>query len=122
MFDGWEDHGRDALWAPACDSLSCKDLSTSFVHADQHTNGANECVWYDTQGALQHDTCALPLYRFEATESYSKFKGAGFVLRPGATPIQCGKSGDSGGNCAPRGQPINWCASPSVRELVTATS
>ena len=55
------------------------DLSCSLLHQGQHNPEAGPQ--------------SLPIYS----------AGAGFILRPGATPVLCGKAGDSAGQCG------RWC-------------
>ena len=56
-----------------------QDISTSLLHAGQHNPDAGRQT--------------MPIYH----------AGSGFIFRPGATPIKCGKAGDSGGHCG------GWC-------------
>ena len=60
--------------------------------------------------------CHHPLFLQDARPSDELF-GAGFVLRPKFTPIECGKAGDSGGHCR-----FSWCTSPAPTEVVTPES
>ena len=66
------------------------DISTSLLHAGQHNPAASRQT--------------LPIY-----VSY-----AGFIFRPGATPIKCGKAGDSGGHCG------WWCPHIDADEVLPA--
>lgn len=75
------------------------DQSCSIIHAGQHAPGR--------LGQL------IPLYNPN---------GAGLVFRPQATPIKCGKGGDSGGHCDSDPQSQNWCPSVNPTEQVTASS
>jgi len=71
-FDGWEQHDRP--WrAPG-------DISCSIIHAGQHK-------------------ARVPNMRHPI---YGSGEQGGLILRPGHTPIGCGKGGDSGGHCGER--------------------
>ena len=73
-----------------------EDISCSLIYAAQHSA--------PTGWAAQ-----LPL--FSGGQA-----GGGIILRPGATPIACGKAGDAGGHCGHAG----WCPPIDKDEKITA--
>ena len=96
QLEGWDMLGAAGLMVHVLDSWedqekpwrskdAGKDLASSIVHAGQHGAGG-----------------VMPIYRGG---------GAGFILRPGATPIKCGNGGETG-----RGECQGWCPSISVTE------
>jgi len=64
------------------------DISTSLLHAGQHNPTAGRQT--------------MPIFH----------AGAGFIFKPGSTPIACGKGGDSGGHCG------GWCPHISPNEIL----
>ena len=72
-------HSFDGWESPEETWHTKSDLSCSLLHQGQHNPEAGPQ--------------SLPIYS----------AGAGFILRPGATPLLCGKAGDSAGQCG------RWC-------------
>ena len=55
---------------------------------------------------------------FTDSNAGGAYSGTGMILRPGASPLECGKAGDAGGHCNGR----NWCPPLSSQEEVTYES
>lgn len=103
VFDGYENH--EALW-----EAREPDISSSLVFAAQHAPSE----WMsDTCWGTKEDERACHHPMFTDTNAGDAFAGAGLILRPGATPLKCGKAGDSGGHCS------SFCPSLPPNEDVT---
>ena len=100
----YEDHGN--LW------VARQDISCSLVYAAQHAPSKytrSVCTAHgQPDGPCQH-----PI--FMDSNAGSNLAGSGLILRPGDTPIACGKAADSGGHCG------GWrtCEALSPNEVVT---
>lgn len=114
VFDGWENH--DSLWLARCEddkNFGC-DLSTSLIHRGQHKSDewGDKYTVDECSGDKGRSTCRFPM--FLDSNAPGPYAGTGVILRPGATPLLCGKGMDSGGHCGNR-----WCPEIAPSETVT---